>query len=119
MLAGKADNIVQLFYRYISRKLQKYRFANLLLFVCCCNQYGTEDFWSNASPVDCIIIGIFAESAVQICNFCSSQLFVGSGKIGVCCYSSLAERSAENHENSVFTSIDYQSITNNSQTGFL
>ena len=42
-----------------------------------------------------------------------------TGKIGVCCYSSLAERSAENHENSVFTSIDYQSITNNSQTGFL
>ena len=77
MLAGKVDNIAQLFYRYISRKLQKYRFANLLLFVCYCNQYGTEDFWSNASPVDCIIIGIFAESAVQICNFCSSQLFVG------------------------------------------
>ena len=42
-----------------------------------------------------------------------------NGKIGVCCYSSLAERSAENHENSVFTSIDYQSIINNSQTGFL
>ena len=24
------------------------------------------------------------------------------GKIGVCCYSSLAERSAENHENAVY-----------------
>ena len=47
------------------------------------------------------------------------KLDLKSGKIGVCCYSILAERSAENHENSVFTSIDYQSITNNSQTGFL
>ena len=47
------------------------------------------------------------------------EVIANIGKIGVCCYSSLAERSAENHENSVFTSIDYQSITNNSQTGFL
>ena len=27
---------------------------------------------------------------------------INGGKIGVCCYSSLAERSAENHENAVY-----------------
>ena len=64
-------------------------------------------------------VGIFYTQTDE-CLYSLFAAYIGyNGKIGVCCYSSLAERSAENHENSVFTSIDYQSITNNSQTGFL
>ena len=41
-------------------------------------------------------------SAIKSKNTKPELLVRKFGKIGVCCYSSLAERSAENHENAVY-----------------